>query len=39
MINVILIVLQLTFSGYSQPYPITEPQWLPNIHEFEPLDL
>ena len=39
MINVILIVLQLTFSGYSQPYPIIDPQWLPNIHEFEPLDL
>lgn len=39
MIQIILLALQLTFSGYSTPYPITEPQWITPVHEFEPLDL
>lgn len=39
MISIIIIALQLTFSGYSSPYPLIAPLWITPVHEFEPLEL
>lgn len=39
VIQIILLALQLTFSGYTIPILIADPNWILPIHEFEPLEL
>jgi len=40
MISIIILALQLTFTGYSSPYPLPiDISPIPYIHEFEPLEL
>jgi len=39
MIQIIIIALQLTFTAYSPPCIIADPNWITPVHEFEPLEL